>query len=410
MKHKVYILNGAQTDFAINWHREEKGIDEILKQAFVVAADQSQLKVSDIQCAHVGNFVGELFCGQGHLGGLFASIHPDLEGIPTARHEAACASGSMAVLAAMRDIEAGWYDLACVAGVEMMRNVDGATAANYLGAAAWVGKEAKNAQYPWVAMFSEVTDYYRNNFGLKEEHLAAIAQNNYANAQLNPLAQTQHWKLEPTAFGNDPTLNPVIEGCIRKSDCSRITDGAAVVFLASETYARKYAQQRGISFESLPYIKGWGHRTAPMLLQDKLQNKVPQGAYPFPHLHHTIQEALTRANLPSSQVLDAIETHDCFTISEYVALEHFGLAAPGEAWKVIENGSFNLGGTIPVNPSGGLIGTGHPVGATGVRMLLDAYKQVSNQAEAYQVEGAKNVGILNIGGSFTTIASFVVGV
>ena len=104
-----------------------------------------------------------------------------------------------------------------------------------------------------------------------------------------------------------------------------------------------------------------------------------------------------------------IETHDCFTISEYVALEHFGLAKPGEAWKVIEAETIDFSGKLPVNPSGGLIGAGHPVGATGVRMLLDAYKQVAAKAEDYQVENTQNVGILNIGGSFTTVASFVVG-
>ena len=107
--------------------------------------------------------------------------------------------------------------------------------------------------------------------------------------------------------------------------------------------------------------------------------------------------------------MDAIETHDCFTISEYVALEHFGLATPGEAWKIIEENDMAFNGKLPVNPSGGLIGSGHPVGATGVRMMLDAYKQVAGKANDYQVEAAQNVGILNIGGSFTTVASFVVG-
>jgi len=99
----------------------------------------------------------------------------------------------------------------------------------------------------------------------------------------------------------------------------------------------------------------------------------------------------------------------CFTITEYVALEHFGITAPGEAWKAIETGSIKMGGKIPVNPSGGLIANGHPVGATGVRMLLDSYKQVTGTAGDYQVEGAKNVATLNVGGSLTTMASFIVG-
>jgi acetyl-CoA C-acetyltransferase len=93
-----------------------------------------------------------------------------------------------------------------------------------------------------------------------------------------------------------------------------------------------------------------------------------------------------------------------------MAIDHFGLTAPGESWKAIEEGDIALGGKTPINPSGGLIGAGHPVGATGVRQALDAHRQVTGQAGAYQVEGAKNVQTLNIGGSGTTSVSFVIGV
>ena len=85
------------------------------------------------------------------------------------------------------------------------------------------------------------------------------------------------------------------------------------------------------------------------------------------------------------------------------------MAKAGEGWKVLEEGEIAFEGKLPVNASGGLIGMGHPVGATGVRMLLDGYKQVAGKAGDYQIEDAKNIGILNIGGSFTTVASFVVG-
>jgi len=85
------------------------------------------------------------------------------------------------------------------------------------------------------------------------------------------------------------------------------------------------------------------------------------------------------------------------------------MTAPGEAWKAIEDGRIKMEGSLPVNPSGGLIANGHPVGATGVRMLLDAHKQVTGNAGDYQVENAKNIATLNIGGSLTTMACFVVG-
>jgi acetyl-CoA C-acetyltransferase len=106
--------------------------------------------------------------------------------------------------------------------------------------------------------------------------------------------------------------------------------------------------------------------------------------------------------------LDGIEVHDCFTPSEYLAIDHIGLTGPGESWKAIENGEIEIGGRLPINPSGGLIGGGHPVGASGVRMLLDAAKQVSGAAGEYQVEDAKTFGTLNFGGSTATTVSFVV--
>ena len=91
-----------------------------------------------------------------------------------------------------------------------------------------------------------------------------------------------------------------------------------------------------------------------------------------------------------------------------MAIDHLGITAPGESWKAIEDGSIEIGGALPINPSGGLIGTGHPVGATGIRMTLDAFKQVTGTAGDYQVEGANAVQTLNIGGSTTTTVSFIV--
>lgn len=92
-----------------------------------------------------------------------------------------------------------------------------------------------------------------------------------------------------------------------------------------------------------------------------------------------------------------------------MAIDHFGITAPGESWRAIEDGTISLGGRLPVNPSGGLIGLGHPVGATGVRMMLDCWRQVTGNAGDYQVEGAKNFATFNLGGSATTVVSFVLG-
>ncbi|MBZ0239004.1 MAG: thiolase domain-containing protein, partial [Deltaproteobacteria bacterium] len=121
-----------------------------------------------------------------------------------------------------------------------------------------------------------------------------------------------------------------------------------------------------------------------------------------------LTDAYRRAGVAGPDALDGAEVHDCFTITEYVALDHLGLTPPGESWRAIEDGTIAPGGRFPVNPSGGLIGQGHPVGASGVRMILDAARQVEGAAGDYQVPGARRFATLNIGGSATTACAFVV--
>jgi len=409
MSERVYVLGGYQTDFSQNWSRNGMEIFDGFRDTVQSALESVDLAPEDVDVAHVGNFAAELFCKQGHLGGFFAALHPEFSGLPASRHEAACASGSIALLCAAAEIEAGRYGLAAVIGIEQMRNVPGQVAADYIGGPAmWSGHECTDVTYPWPHLFSELAVEYDNRYGLKQEHLAGIAKVNFANAKRNPNAQTRRWEFTEESFTEDDEANPVIEGRMRKQDCGQITDGAACVFLAGAEKAGEYAKRRGISMADLPYIKGWGHRTAPISYAQKMAES--RGAeYVFPHVRGTICDAFSRAGMSGVDDINAIETHDCFTSTEYMAIDHFGITAPGESWKAIEDGDIEMDGRIPINASGGLIGLGHPVGATGVRMMLDSFKQVTGNAGTYQVEGARNVATLNIGGSATTTVSFIVG-
>jgi acetyl-CoA C-acetyltransferase len=409
MTSRVYILGGYQTDFAENWARSGMEIADGMRTTIMHGLAKTHLNSSDIEVAHIGNFAAELFCNQGHLGGLFAASDPAFAGIPASRHEAACASGSLALLAAGADIEAGRYGLAAVLGVEQMRNVPGEQAAKLIGGPAmWSGHEYQDARYPWPRVFSDLTDEYDRRYGLKQEHLSRIAQINFENAKRNGNAQTRRWTFTQSSFIADEIDNPTIEGSIRKQDCGQITDGAAILFLASEARAHEYATQMGIDPDALPYIKGWGHRTAPITYAAKIKASEGQ-QYVFPHVRGAIADAFRRAGIAGVEQIDGIEVHDCFTTTEYMAIDHFGITPPGQSWRAIEAGDIEIGGRIPVNPSGGLIGCGHPVGATGVRMALDCFKQVTGTAGEYQVEGANNFATLNIGGSATTAVSLIVG-
>jgi acetyl-CoA C-acetyltransferase len=405
----TYILGGWQSDFANNWARQGMEFVDAFSEVVGEGLNAVGLEPKDVDTGHVGNFVGDLFAGQGLLGGFFGMVHPDFDGLPTSRHEAACASGSVAILAASAEIEAGRYDLACVVGLEQMRNVSGQKAAENLGAAAWAGHEFQDAKFVWPRAFSDLADEYDRRYGLKPEHLMRIAEINFANGKRNPNAQTRQWQFNDRSFTLDDEANPVVEGRTRKQDCGQVTDGAAVVFLASPERAAKYAAKKGVPLESLPRIKGWGHRSAPISYAAKI--RASEGAqYVFPQVRRAIEDARARAGVSDLSQIDVVETHDCFTTTEYMAIDHLGLTAPGESWKAVEDGSIEMGGRLPINPSGGLIGLGHPVGATGVRMALDAFKQVTGAAGDYQVEGAKTCQTLNIGGSTTTTVSLVVGV
>lgn len=407
MSKEIYILGGYQTDFARNWNREGKGVVAMMREATLGGLEETQINPKDIEVIHVGNFAGELYAMQGHLGAFCVDFHPAFSGLPTSRHEAACASGSIAILSAMADLEAERYNLAAVIGVELMKSVDAKTGGDFLGTAAWYEKEAKGIEFPFPKLFGRLGDEYDKRYGLKDEHLARISAINYDNAKRNPNAQTRDWYMSEKHACGTGKYNDKIGGRIKISDCSQVTDGAGVLFLANRKAAMKYAKQRGISLGKFPRILGWGHRTAPIEFDRKVAEGADQ-AYVLPHTRQAILDAFKRADV-TIQSIDAIETHDCFTTSEYMAIDHFGLTPPGQSWKAVEDGTITLGGKLPINPSGGLIGAGHPVGATGVRQVLDAYKQATEQAGDYQVEGAEKIATLNIGGSGTTSCAFVVG-
>jgi acetyl-CoA C-acetyltransferase len=404
----IYVLGGYQTDFARNWTKENKHIVAMIREGVLGGLEATGLEPKDIEVGHVGNFAAELYAMQGHLGAFLLDVDPAFSGLPTARHEAACASGSIAILAASAEIEAGRYDLAMVVGVEQMKTVDPKRGGDFLGTAAWYDREAKGIEFPFPKLFGRLGDEYDKRFGLKDEHLAHISAVNYSNAKRNPLAQTRNWYMtEEHANANDK-FNSVIGGRIKISDCSQVTDGCVSLFLASEKAAAAYAKKRGVKLESIPKLLGWGHRTAPIEFDTKV-GESKDNPYVLPHTRQAILDAFQRAGVKDCWGVQAIETHDCFTTSEYMAIDHFGLTRPGEAWRAVEDGTIEMGGKLPINPSGGLIGAGHPVGATGCRQVLDAHRQVTGTAGDYQVERAKRVATLNIGGSGTTSVCFVVG-
>lgn len=413
---KVYILGGAQTDFERNWKKEGKNMVALLKEVIADGFDDAEITLDDVRklnkdnrvACFVGNFIAEKYIEQGHLGAFLTEVDPAFYGVPSARYEAACASSSVAIDAAQTKIVSGEYDLAIVVGWELMKTVDSKLGGDFLGRAAYYKKEGEGIDLPFPKLFGKLADETLKKYPQLDEcrymdALARISVINYENAKRNPLAQTRKWFMsfeQASTRGTD--TNPLVGGKLAVSDCSQVTDGAAVVVLCSE----KFIEERGL--KGKPIIKGYGHRVAPMLFDKKMADNA-ESAYILPWTRQAVLDAYRRSGLTVDDI-DCFETHDCFTSSEYAAISSFGITEPGKEYEAIENGTIAFGGNKPINASGGLIGCGHPVGASGARMFLDLYKQVTGQAGAYQVEGVRNAMMLNIGGSATTNYVFVIGV
>lgn len=414
MSNKVYVLGGAQTDFERNWTKEGKNVVALLKEAVSDGIEEAGISFDDIVSLNrenrvacfVGNFIAEQYINQGHLGSLLTEVSPAFYGVPSARYEAACASGSVAIDAALAKLQNGDYDVAIVIGWEMMKTVNSKIGADIIGKAAYYELEGKDIDYPFPKLFGRLADELIKKYSLDEtrfmDALAAISVQNYDNAKRNPLAQTRKWFMSlEEASRRGTEKNPLIGGRLAVSDCSQVTDGAAVVVLASEAYIQQRQIQR-------PYIKGYGHRVAPLLFEKKME-EAASSPYILPWTRQAVLDAYRRSGLNVADI-DFFETHDCFTSSEYAAISAFGITEPGHEFEAVEDGTISFYGKKPINPSGGLIGCGHPVGASGVRMLLDLYKQLSGKAGNYQLGGVQNGMMLNIGGSATTNYAFIVGV
>lgn len=256
MDKKVYIMGGAQTDFERNWTKEGKNMIALLKEAIKDGFKSADFTTDDLialnkdnrVCAFVGNFIAEQYISQGHLGAFLTEVDSAFYGVPSARYEAACASSSVALDAAISKIKAGEYDVCIVVGWEIMKSVSSKVGGDILGRAAYYEKEGKGVDLPFPKLFGRLADATIEKYNLDKElylnALARISTINYDNAKRNPLAQTRKWFMSfEEASHRGTESNPYVGGLLGVSDCSQVTDGAAVVILCSE----KYIQEKGVT-------------------------------------------------------------------------------------------------------------------------------------------------------------------
>lgn len=399
MNRNVHVIGAGRTDFKRNLRKEGLLLRDVIVEAGRAAIADAGLEPAAIEAGVVGNFAGGLYTRQLHLGALLIGVDDALRGIPTLHTEAACASGSVAVLTAAHWIRGGVYDVVLVVGAEQQKTMSPAEGADVLAAAAdWSVEKPQYGEHMMPKMFAGIAEAYAARHGLPEAALATVVLKNYAHARRNPQAQMRDagMSLEKAMTACD--TNPCFAPPLKITDCSQITDGAAAVVLASDKFMRVGRSMR---------LLGFGHTTDVLRLDGK---DVPD----FPVARRAAEQAYAMAGI-SPRDLDAAEVHDCFSITELVAYEALGWAEPGRATAVLESGATTLPharaevgvGTrpvfsMPVNTGGGLIGDGHPVGATGVRQVVEMYRQVCGDAGERQVEDAGTVMTFNMGGSLTT--------
>jgi len=405
---RAFVVGGAHTTYLgkgrpefvhprhAEWgERHNPSLEEHLREATLKALEVAGVTPAQVERGYVSNFLGECFSKQGHLGSMLAAVHPDLEGKPFGRIEAACASGSAAIAAATEAICAGW-DVVLVVGVEVETNVRGRDGVEFMARAAHYESQRELSEFTFPHLFARRTRAYKDAFGATDEDVAAVVLKAYQNAAKNPKALKHHVEMTPEhathAGAHNPTFleDPELRPHMKMSDSTQFTDGASAVVLCSEAGLEKL----GIATARCTEILAWGHSTRALGAET-------DGAR-MTNLRAAAEVAYRDAGITAADV-DLVELHDCFAISELQQIEALGLTDEGQAGAALREGTFDIDGRVPINTGGGLLGFGHPIGATGVKQVVEVWRQAQGLCEAYQVPNRPQIAVTsNLGGDDRT--------
>lgn len=404
LSRQTFLAGGAHSSFIGKFHpdfiwkghpdfgkKDNPTIEQYLKNVTAAAFSNTGVDPELIQKAYVSNFTGECFVNQGHLGAALAGSHPALAQKPIMRVEGACASGGLALVSAIDAIQAG-YDAVLVVGAEIQNTVNAKVGADYLARAAHYATQRSIDSFTFPALFAKRSKALFAAFGITEADIATLAVKAYANANRNPFAHMREAKMSFEEAMSSPLFleNPELKPFLRVSGCSQVSDGASAVILLSEAGAKK----AGLNRADMTEVLGYGHSTGSLYqLEDELELTNTR----------TAAERLYAEVGLNPRDIQVAEVHDCFAITEILMYEALGFAPRGKGVELVREGKTGIDGSIPVNTGGGLLGFGHPVGATGVKQALELHRQLKGQCGDYQVKGNPSVGIAaNMGGDDRT--------
>ncbi len=366
LRGRVAIIGAGMIDFGELF---SMSLEEMIEQAYLnaLASVDKGLDAGEIEAA----WLGTVYPAMGNTGLVLAHA-TGLFDIPVTRVENACATGSDAFRNASMAVAAGIYDVALVVGAEKMRDEPGGLIARSALKKLWLGRGVTMPAY-----FGLRATAYMERYGVGREGIAAVSVKNHANGVKYP-----HAHLRINCSLDEVLKAPYVSYPLGLYDCCPVTDGAAALLICRAELAQRYT-------DSPVYLLGSGLATDSFVRGGDLTS--------FKATQEAARQAYEMAGLGPEQI-NVAEIHDCFSITELISYEDLGFAPAGRGAELLEAGTVMLEGERPINPSGGLLSKGHPLGATGVAQLVELYEQLRGQAGAVQVKEPQfalqhNIGI-----------------
>lgn len=387
IRDQVAIVGMGCTPFGERW---DVGLDDLLVDATTEAVASAGVALDDVDAFWLGTM-------NSSTSGITLSRPLKLDYRPVTRVENFCATGSEAFRNACYAVASGAYDLAMAVGVEKLKDTgySGLTGIHPVG-------DGTRAELSSPAMFAFLAPAYAHKYGVAEDELkdviTRIAWKNHRNGALNPRAQFRK-EVDKAVIAK----SPLVAGQLGVFDCSGVSDGSAAAVICRAEDAHRYC-------DNPLYVKALSMVAGPAAGPID-----PDYDYTtFPEVVRSAADAYAQAGITDPRTeLAMAEVHDCFTPTELVLMEDLGFSERGAGWKDVLNGTFDRDGELPVNPDGGLKSFGHPIGASGLRMLFECWLQLRQEAPAERQiatvdDGKRTMGLThNLGGAPGECVSFV---
>jgi len=406
LRRKIYMVGGYNTTSMgtgrkeFNPKVERPGLEYYIKEA-----GQGTLKqiggAKNVDEGVIANFMAARFNYQGNLAGFIPYIDEGLTYKPCTRVEGACGSGALGLMSGIRSVLAETADVVLVIGTEVQNTVKAVYCADILAGAGWFKERKEGHAYFFPGKFSDRAGHYYEKFG-KEKTRKAMAKwyvNAIENARLCPTAQEYHnttKDLESIGM-MEPNPRSFVDN-LNVFDCSKVSDGASAIAIVSEEGLKRCGIDKKDAIEVIGFGQAQNDITKPPKDLTKLDTTIA-----------AVKKAFEMANVTKEQIA-TVECHDCFTITGILAVEAIGFAEHGKGPDFVLEGNTSRTGKVPFNTTGGLVGWGHPTGATGVHQAVTILEQLTGKAGNAQINipADRPYGLtVNMGGDDKTLVSIV---